>query len=110
MKKYKVYINKVFGLSSQLQCETEVKVGPGTEESVGRFCDLTQEFPRNSSQMSDNNLTLVRELLRSGCDVNYYTRDEHQLLCTYLHLSKDSTITRELLLHGACVDALMVKK
>ena len=46
----------------------------------------------------------VRELLRFGCDVNYYTRDEYNLGCTYLHLSRNSIITRDLLLHGAQID------
>ena len=52
-----------------------------------------------------NDLNRVRELLRSGCDVNNYTRDEYNFGCTYLHLARNSTITREVLLHGANVDA-----
>ena len=48
----------------------------------------------------------VKKLLRSGCDVNYYRKDEFDISCTYLHLATDSIITRELLLHGAIIDTL----
>ena len=56
--------------------------------------------------VEESDLIRVRELLRSGCDVNYYIKDEFDISCSYLHLVSDSKITRELLLHGAIVDAL----
>ena len=55
-------------------------------------------------------LNRVRKLLRSGCDVNYIMKNEEDKFCSYLHLANDSMITRELLLHGAHVDALNHRK
>ena len=55
--------------------------------------------------ISQNDVYRVKFLLVAGCDPNYETTDEYGLPTTYLHLSMDATIIRELLLRGANVGA-----
>lgn len=64
-----------------------------------------QELKQNELEESVkiNNLSRVKQLLASGCDVNYGAMDEQEPT-SYLHLAPTAEMTRELLLHGALVD------
>lgn len=59
--------------------------------------------------ISHNNAIRVKQLLDSGCDANYVETDENGSRTTYLHLANDATITKELLNHGANVEAINEK-
>ena len=58
--------------------------------------------------VKQNNMLRVRELLESGCDVNYEAVDEEGPT-SCLHLARTLEMTRELILHGAVVDNARMK-